>query len=92
VHNGWVDRTGHLLSDSEETAIIRQVYAGSDTLYSSDARVESFMIDHGLRHYTQYHPDSSFWTFQAIESASFLTLTAVLLAAAIWMVRRNTTA
>ncbi|RSM42925.1 hypothetical protein DMB66_54040 [Actinoplanes sp. ATCC 53533] len=92
VHNGWVDRTGHLLSDGEEAAIIRQVYGGSDTLYNSDARVESFMIDHGLRHYTEYHPDSSFWVFQAIESASFLALAAASLAAAIWMVRRRTTA
>ena len=50
------------------------------------------MIDHGLRHYTEYHPDSSFWVFQAIESASLLALAAVLLAAAVWMVRRHTTA
>lgn len=89
VHNGWVDRTGHLLSDGEEAAIIRQVYGGSDALYGSEARVESFMIDHGLRHYTEYHPDSSFWTFQAIESAGFLGLAAVLLAAAVWLVRRR---
>jgi hypothetical protein len=68
------------------------VYGGSDTLYSSDARVESFMIDHGLRHYTAYHPDSSFWAFQAIESASLLALAAALLAVAVWMVRRHTTA
>lgn len=92
VHNGWVDRAGHVLSDREEAAIIRQVYGGGDTLYSSDARVESFMIDHGLRHYTEYHPDSSFWAFQAIESASLLALAAVLLGAAVWMVRRHTTA
>lgn len=89
VHNGWVNGAGHQLSDSEEAAIIRQVYGGSDALYSSDARVESFMLDHGLRHYTEYHPDSSFWTFQAIESAWFLGLAAVLLTAAIWMVRRR---
>ncbi|MEU8234576.1 hypothetical protein AB0C12_33730 [Actinoplanes sp. NPDC048967] len=50
------------------------------------------MIDHGLRHYTEYHPDSSFWAFQAIGSASFLAVAAAFLAAAIWMVRRRTTA
>jgi hypothetical protein len=89
VQNGWVDHTGHELSDGEEAAIIRQVYGGSETVYSSDARAESFMIDHGLRHYTQYHPDSSFWTFQAIEAAVFGGLAAVLLAAAVWIVRRR---
>jgi hypothetical protein len=89
IQNSWVDQVGHRLSDSEEAAIIRQVYGGADALYSSDARVESFMIDHGLRHWTEYHPDSSFWTFQAIESAGFVTLAVALLAATIWLVRRS---
>jgi hypothetical protein len=89
VQNSWVDRVGHRLSDSEEAAIIREVYGGGDALYSSDARVESFMIERGLRHYTEYHPDSSFWTFQAIESAGFVTLAVALLAATIWLVRRS---
>jgi hypothetical protein len=89
VQNSWVDQAGHRLSDSEEAAIIREVYGGADTLYSSDARVESFMIDHGLRHWTEYHPDSSFWTFQAVEAAGFTGLAVVLLAAAVWLVRRS---
>lgn len=88
VQNSWVDQAGHRLTDGEEAAIIRQVYGGADALYSSDARVESFMIDHGLRHYTEYHPDSSFWTFQAIEAGGFLALAVVFLAAAVWLVRR----
>lgn len=89
IQNGWVDAAGHRLTDAEEAALIREVYGGGESLYSSDARVESFMLDHGLRHYTEYHPDSSFWTFQAIEAALFLGLAATLITAAIWLVRRR---
>ncbi|BEL03895.1 ABC transporter permease [Actinoplanes sichuanensis] len=89
VQNSWVDAAGHRLTDGEESAIIRQVYGGADALYSSDARVESFMIDHGLRHWTEYHPDSSFWTFQAIEAGGFVALAVVFLAVAVWLVRRS---
>jgi ABC-type branched-subunit amino acid transport system ATPase component len=89
IQNSWVDGAGRRLTDGEEAALLRQAYGGGEALYSSDARVERFMIDHGLRHYTEYHPDSSFWTFQAIESLGFVTLAAVLLTAAVWIVRRS---
>ncbi|GIE80516.1 hypothetical protein Aph02nite_64660 [Actinoplanes philippinensis] len=89
MRNSRVDAADHRLSDSEEAAVIRQAHGGADSLYSSDTRVESFKIDHGLRHWTEYHPDSSFWTFQAIEAAGFTAHAAVLLAAAFWLVRRS---
>ncbi|GHH64563.1 hypothetical protein GCM10017673_07430 [Streptosporangium violaceochromogenes] len=53
--------------------------------------VEQYMAEHGLRHYTEYHPGSDFWAFQAIESIWVLGLAAVLFTAAVWIVRRRTT-
>jgi len=36
-----------------------------------------------------YHPADRFWTFQAIEAAIFLGITAVLLGLTVWVVRRR---
>jgi hypothetical protein len=53
--------------------------------------VKRYLAAHGMRHYTEFHPASSFWTFQAIESALFLGLAAALLLATAWLVRRRIT-
>lgn len=89
VHSGWVDTTGHRLTDAEEDALLRQVDGGVDAVYGSGVRTERFMLDHGLRHYIEYHPDGRFALFQAIESALFLVPAAVVLVAAVLVVRRR---
>jgi hypothetical protein len=81
---GWIDASGRKLSDAERTAILRQ-------LYDSGTPIEQYMAQHGLRHYAEYHPAGSFWTFQLIESGIYLAIAAALLAAAIWLTRRRTT-
>jgi hypothetical protein len=91
VDSGWIDRAGRRLSEAEERAIIRDVYASGEPVYGAGTPVERYLADHGLRHYAEYHPTGAFWTFQLIESALFLTLAAVLLAAAVQVVRRRTT-
>jgi hypothetical protein len=42
----------------------------------------------GLSMSETFHPDSRFWTFQAIESAIFLVLAAALVAFVVWRVKR----
>ena len=91
VDSGWMDRAGRRLSEAEEWAIVRDVYGNGDAVYGAGTPVERYLADHGLRHYTEYHPAEAFWTFQLIESALFLGLAAVLLAAAVLVVRRRTT-
>ncbi|MEV4510373.1 transporter [Dactylosporangium sp. NPDC049525] len=83
VADGWVDRTGRLVPEHERVAVVRQ-------LAGSGGSVDRYLLEHGLLHRTEYHPDSSFWPFQAIESGLFVTLAAVLLAAAVWLTRRRT--
>jgi hypothetical protein len=84
LSQGWIDAAGRKLNDAERTTILRQ-------LYDTGTPIEQYMAQHGLRHYTEYHPASSFWTFQAIEAGIYLALAAALLTAAIWLIRRRTT-
>jgi hypothetical protein len=84
LSQGWIDASGRKLSDAERANILRQ-------LYDSGTPIERYMAEHGLRHYTEYHPAGSFWTFQLVEAGIYLALTGALLAAAIWLIRRRTT-
>src|SRR5262249_9565852 len=85
VDEGWVDAAGRRLSEQEEWAIVRQVY-GAD---QGDPGVERYMAEHGLRHFTEYHPAASFVSLQLIEVALFAGLSAVLLAASVLIIRRR---
>ena len=70
--------------------MLQQFYGDTGTFHDSQLPIARFMADHGLRYYTEYHPNSSFASFQAIEVALFLGLAATLLTAAIWLTRRRT--
>lgn len=89
VGSGWIDSAGHRLTKGEQTDLLHRIYGGSGT--APDDVVEKYLAAHGMRHFTDYHPAGDFWTFQAIESAAFLGLAAVLLAATVWLVRRRIT-
>ena len=91
VATGWVDRSGRVLSSGEEADIIHQVYSDGHAVYGSGTPVERYLVEHGLRHYTEYQPGGRFWSLQAIESAWFVGFAVVLLAGSVWLVRRRTT-
>ncbi len=46
---------------------------------------------HGYTQWTNYQPGSRFWPFQFIESGWLLALSALLVATAVWLVRRRAT-
>ena len=48
-----------------------------------------YLAQHGYLSWISYQPASRFWTFQLIEGAWLLALSALLIAAAIWLVRRR---
>jgi len=81
---GMIDATGRRLTDAERTSVL---YQADNTGLDFD----SYMAQHGLRHYIEYQPSSRFWTFQLLEAGLFLALAATLLAAAVWLIRRRTT-
>ena len=47
------------------------------------------MHNHGIQRWVNYHPASRFWNFQYIEAGIFVGLAAILLAVAIWRVKRR---
>ena len=47
------------------------------------------LTQHGYTQWASYQPGSRFWTFQWIEAGWLLALSAVLIAVAVWLVRRR---
>jgi hypothetical protein len=88
VNTGLIDSSGHRLSEHQQSAIVHQVYGTTGTIRIGGDPLERYLVDHGLRHYIEYQPNSSFWAFQAIDSVWFLGTAAILLAITVWLVRR----
>jgi ABC-2 family transporter protein len=49
----------------------------------------NYLLQHGYTEWTSYQPDSRYWTFQTIELAWLVTVSLLLLAATLWLVRRR---
>jgi hypothetical protein len=54
-----------------------------------DSAFNQCLHDHGVLNTLVYHPASRFWTFQAIETALFLGVSALLLGVTAWWVLRR---
>lgn len=50
--------------------------------------VDDYFRAHGVIVLQLYQPESRFWLFQGIEAARFVLLAAMLLGAAMWLIRR----
>jgi ABC-type transport system involved in multi-copper enzyme maturation permease subunit len=55
----------------------------------SDASPAQCLSPHGYTQWTSYQPGSRFWPFQWIEGGWLLALSALLIAATVWLVRRR---
>jgi ABC-2 family transporter protein len=51
--------------------------------------VNQYLAQHGYALWTSYQPGSRFWPFQWIEGGWLLALSALLIAATVWLVRRR---
>jgi ABC-type transport system involved in multi-copper enzyme maturation permease subunit len=61
---------------------------GKEADYLSVVR---YLTQHGYTYWTRYQPDSRFWPLQWIEGGWLLALSVLLIAAAVWLVRRRAT-
>jgi ABC-type transport system involved in multi-copper enzyme maturation permease subunit len=50
---------------------------------------ERYLTQHGYTYWTSYQPGSRFWPFQWIEGGWLIALSVLLIAAAVWLVRRR---
>ncbi|MFJ7131010.1 ABC transporter permease [Streptomyces sp. NPDC098101] len=89
VDEGLINSAGHRISDGEKRDILKQVYDG-DTVREGGAALERYLTEHGLRHYTEYHPADRYTAMLGIETALYLALALALFAAAAHLVRRRT--
>ena len=76
-----VDFSGHPISRHD----YNQLLANMQALQGS---VGDYLREHGVIAYHLYQPQSRFWPFQNLEAGLFLTMAALLIAAAVWSTRR----
>ncbi|RSS34041.1 hypothetical protein [Streptomyces sp. WAC08241] len=89
VDEGLINSAGHRISDGEKRDILKQVYDG-DTVHEGGAALERYLTQHGLQHYTEYHPADRYTAMLSIETALYLALALALFTAAAHLVRRRT--
>jgi ABC-type transport system involved in multi-copper enzyme maturation permease subunit len=56
---------------------------------TANSQVLSSLVHHGYTHWISYQPGSRLWPFQWIEGGWLLALSAALIAATVWLVRRR---
>jgi ABC-type transport system involved in multi-copper enzyme maturation permease subunit len=80
----WRTPTGHVLNFGQ---VENLQYEASLAGHKLD--FAAYMANKGYTHTVVYQPLSRFWDFQIIETAGLAVLATVLLAAAVWLVRRR---
>ena len=78
----WVDPAGHRLSGVQFDAL-------AQGLAAKGVVAEHWLEAHHYVMWASVQPDSRFWAFQAIETASLCAASAALAAATFWLVRRR---
>jgi hypothetical protein len=87
VYDGFVDAHGARVRPAQ--ALTACATNGAPISSQPGSAFSQCVHAHGWLGYIVYQPADRFWLFQGIESASFVGLTALLLALTIWWVRRR---
>ena len=88
----WWTRGGKPVSQDALSQFLQQgapQLAGKGGLPQDDPTVNQYLAQHGYTLWTSYQPGSRFWPFQWIEGGWLLALSALLIAATVWLVRRR---
>ena len=83
---------GHPVSLSVLYQILQGAHvqsAGKGGGLPQSSSMDQFLTQHGYTHWTIYQPGSRFWAFQWIEGGWLLVLSVLLIAVAVWLVRRR---
>ena len=85
----WTTKSGHPVSSSALGQVLQGTkYFGGGGVPQSLLAWQA-LVRHGYTQVTTYQPADRFWTFQWIEGGWLLALSIVLIAAAVWLVRRQ---
>ena len=88
----WYARGGQPVSQSVLGQVLQgapQLAGGKGGIPQDDPTVNQYLVQHGYTLWTSYQPGSRFWPFQWIEGGWLLALSALLIAATVWLVRRR---
>ncbi len=82
LDEGFADATGQRLDRTDINSL-------DDTARDAGVNLTTYMHNHGIQRWVEYHPAGRFWNFQYIEAGIFVGLAAILLAVVIWRVKRR---
>ncbi|HEX9529392.1 MAG TPA: hypothetical protein VF951_17990 [Streptosporangiaceae bacterium] len=94
VNSGWVVSQwitapdGKALSQGALNSLAQHAPASVQNSQAPNA-FQDWLTQQHYTMWTAYQPDTRFWHFQLIEGGWLLALSAILVAAAIWLVRRR---
>jgi MFS family permease len=92
ISQQWQTRGGQPVSGSALAQVLPASQGGKGGGGVPEAPdVTQYLMQHGYALWTTYQPASRFWPFQWIEGGWLLALSALLIAATIWLVRRRAT-
>jgi hypothetical protein len=91
ISQQWLSKGGQPVSQSVLSQVLQQ---GGPELAGKGGVPDAlsswqYLVQHGYTLRTVYQPASRFWTFQWIEGGWLLALSALLIAATVWIVRRH---
>jgi hypothetical protein len=92
----WWTKGGAIVSPATMNSVIDNTFVQQNPSVNSPGQkfsaynsVLRYLTEHGYAYWTRYQPGSRFWPFQLIESGWLLALSALCIAATIWLVRRR---
>jgi hypothetical protein len=91
---GWVissyvkSSAGQILSQGDMNSLVAHLPASVQNSRSPNAFTD-WLTQHGYTLWQTVQPDSRFWQFQLIEGGWLLAVSALLIGATVWMVRRR---
>jgi hypothetical protein len=80
----WKSPTGAVLNPSQ---VAEKLYAAAAAGHKFDG--DDYLYQHGYVHTVVYQPAGRFWALQSIEAGGLIVLSAAMLFAAVWLVRRR---
>lgn len=92
----WWSHGGVRVSDAQVDRVLQSIGAqpvdgGTIKVGPGTSQVDpvQYLVQHGYTQWTSYQPDSRYWPFQWVELGWLTLLSVVLLATAVWLVRRR---